>query len=311
MRLPACLFAAALGVLVAGPAPALADDLQGEIKIDGSSTVYLISEAVASAFKKEHRNVKITVGISGTGGGFKKFYSGETDISDASRPIKPEEKAQCQKNGIDYLELQVAWDGLAVVIHPQNTWAQKMTVQQLRTIWHPDLAAKKWSDVDPSWPQEEIKLFGAGPDSGTFDYFTEVINGKERLSRRDYEASENDDVTVKGVAGNKYALGYFGVAYYEENKDKLQCVAVAAKEGADYVLPTKDTVLRRNYTPLSRPLFLYIKKSSLKRPEVKEFVAFYLRRNDLVELAKFIRMNTRNTVEQRDKFEKYVRELGK
>jgi len=256
MRLPACLFVVALGILAVCPAPAAADDLKGEIKIDGSSTVYLISEALATAFKKDHKDFKITVGISGTGGGFKKFTAGETDISDASRPITKEEKETCAKNGIEYLELQIAWDGLAVVVHPDNTWAKKMTVEQLKKIWHPDIAAKKWSDVEPGWPKEEIKLFGAGPDSGTFDYFTEVINGKNRLSRKDYTATEDDDVTVKGVAGNKYALGFFGVAYYEVNKDKLACVAVAEKAGSEFILPTKENVLKKTYKPLSRPLFL-------------------------------------------------------
>jgi len=286
-----------------------ADDLKGEIKIDGSSTVYLISEAMATNFKKEHANVNVSVGISGTGGGFKKFMAGETDINDASRAIKPAEADGCKKAGIDYVDFQVAWDGITVVIHPENTWAKKMTVAQLKKIWHPEMKAQKWSDVDPSWPKEEIKLFGPGPDSGTFDYFTEVINGQEKLTRVDYEANQNPDVLVKGVAGNKFALGYFGLAYYEDNKAKLAAVAVAAKDGGDFVLPSKETVLNKSYQPLSRPLFIYVKKTSFKRPEVQEFVKFYLRRNDLVEQAKYIQTTTRQRNEQQDKFEAALKDL--
>jgi phosphate transport system substrate-binding protein len=298
-----------LAGLVTAAACVRADDLKGEIKIDGSSTVYLISEAMATHFKKEHANVQVSVGISGTGGGFKKFMAGETDISDASRAIKPAEAEGCKKNGIDYVEFQVAWDGITVVIHPDNTWAKKMTAAQLKKIWNPDTPAKLWSDVDPKWPKEEIKLFGPGPDSGTFDYFTEAINGMEKVTRKDYEASQNPDVLVKGVAGSKYALGYFGLAYYEDNKDKLAAVAVAAKDGGDYVLPSKETVLSKTYLPLSRPLFIYVKKTSFKRPEVQEFVRFYLRRNDLVEAARYIQTTTRQRNEQQDKFEAALKEL--
>lgn len=283
--------------------------LNGEIKVDGSSTVYLITEAMASNFKKHHPDVRITVGISGTGGGFKKFAGGETDLSDASRPIRPVEIEACKKSGIDYLELQVGWDGLTVVVHPGNTWAQQLTVEQLRKMWHPDSSAKRWSDVEPAWPAEEIRLFGAGPDSGTFDYFTEVINGKEKLSRRDYEASENDNVTVQGVTGSKYALGYFGLAYYEENKDKLAAVAVAAKPGGPYVLPSRVAVLDRTYQPLSRPLYVYVKKASLKRPEVQEFLRFYLRRDDLVRAAKYIELNARQRFQEQQKLDKALATL--
>jgi phosphate transport system substrate-binding protein len=289
---------------------ALADDLKGEIKVDGSSTVYLITEAMVANFSKEHPGVKISVGVSGTGGGFKKFANGETDINDASRPIKPAEIMACKDNNIRYLELQVAWDGLAVINHPENTWAKKLTVEQLRKIWHPDSAAKKWSDVDPSWPNETIKLFGPGPDSGTFDYFTEAINGKEKLTRKDYEANQNPNVLVKGIEGSKYALGYFGLAYYEENKDKLQLVAVAEKEGAPYVLPSKETVLDKSYKPLSRPLFIYVKQTALKRPEVEQFVRFYLRRGDLVTTARYVEMNTRTQRGVQDKFEKALKDVS-
>lgn len=278
------------------------DSLKGEIKIDGSSTVYLISEAAATQFRKLHPKVNITVGIAGTGGGFKKFYNGETDISDASRPIKKNEADECKKRGIEYIELQVAWDGLAVVINKDNTWATKLSVEQLKKIWHPDTAAKKWSDVDPTWPAEEIKLFGPGPDSGTFDYFTEVINGKERVSRTDYVASEDDNALVQGVSRNKYGLGYFGLAYFEANKDKLQVVAVKGKKQKDYVVPTRDTVLNEEYVPLGRPLFIYVKKASLARPEVREFADYYTRRSkDLAEGVKYVPLDNRQQIRERKK----------
>ena len=318
MRSPILLLAAGLG-LVGGCSSAPPGTLSGEVKADGSSTVYLITEAMASQFKRRHPWVNLSVGISGTGGGFKKFAAGETDLSDASRKIKPEEVKKCHANGIDFVEFQVAWDGLTVIIHPDNYWAREMTVEQLRKIWHPDVTgedpakrftnAKKWSDVDPTWPPEEIKLFGAGPDSGTFDYFTEAINGKERVSRKDYEASENDNVTAQGVAGDKYALGYFGLAYYEENKDKVAAVAVAAKAGAPFVAPSRETVLNQIYKPLSRPLFVYAKTSSLGRPEVAEFLRFYLRRNDLVTQSGYIDLNVRGRMQQQEKLEKALAEI--
>jgi phosphate transport system substrate-binding protein len=277
-------------------------DLRGEIKIDGSSTVFLITQAMTTHFKNQHSGVGITVGKSGTGAGFKKFAQGETDINDASRAIKPAEQEACKKNGVDFVEIQVALDGLAVVVNPQNTWARKMTVEQLKKIWHPDIAAKKWSDVDPSWPQEEIKLFGPGSDSGTFDYFTEAVNGQEKLIRKDYNASADPNTMVAGVAGNKYALAYFGLAYFEENKEKLADVAIAAKAGAEYVLPSRDTVLKGTYKPLSRPLFIYVRRDALKRPEVYEFVNFYLRRTDLIEPVGYIKMRSRDQDVQREKF---------
>lgn len=296
---------AALGVLANG---GLAQEkLRGEIKADGSSTVYLITEGMATNFKKLHPGVNITVGISGTGGGFKKFASGETDISDASRAIKPAEIEACKKNGVDYLELQVAWDGLAVVIHKENDWAAKMTVEQLKKIWHPDTPtfknAKKWSDVDSSWPDQPIKLYGPGADSGTFDYFTEVINGKEKVTRTDYEASEDDNVLVTGVERNKYALGYFGMAYYEAHKDKLRAVAVKGPKSEDYVLPSAETVLGKKYVPLSRPLFIYVKKDSLKRSEVQEFTRFFQRRNDIVSQVKYVPLSAFQQAKEKKKLE--------
>lgn len=296
LGIASCAASAWMATVIAG------GSLSGEIKIDGSSTVYLISEAAATQFRKLHPKVNITVGIAGTGGGFKKFYNGETDISDASRPIKPNEAAECKKKGIDFVELQVAWDGLAVVIHKENTWARKLTVEQLKKIWHPTTAAKKWSDVDPSWPAEEIKLFGPDPDSGTFDYFTEVINGKERLSRTDYVASGDDNALVQGVSRNKNGLGYFGLAYYEANKDKLQLVAVKGKNQKDYVVPTRESVLNGEYTPLGRPLYIYVKKASLARPEVREFADYYTRRcKDLAGGVKYVPLDNRQQIRERKK----------
>jgi len=301
---------ALLLLAAAGCTPPAGDLLQGDVEIDGSSTVYLITEAMASSFKKIHPDVNVSVGISGTGGGFKKFAAGETDIQDASRNIKPQEDEACKKAGIEYVKLQVAWDGIAVVVHPDNAWARKMTAEQLRQIWHPDSAAKKWSDVDPKWPNETIKLFGTGTDSGTHDFFTEKINGKEKLIRKDFEASADPNVIVRGVEGNKYAIGFMGLAYYEANKDKLGLVAIAAKKGDPYVTPNKVTVLDGSYKPLSRPLFIYIKKESLKRPEVKAFAEFYLRRDDLVEDVRYVKMSIRQSAAQKKKLEDVLKTLG-
>lgn len=284
-------------------------DLKGDLKVDGSSTVYLITEAMAKAFKQSHAGVNISVGSSGTGGGFKKFMAGEIDINNASRAIKPSETEGCEKTGIDYTELQVAWDGITVVIHPENTWAQEMTVAQLKKIWNEGSTVKKWSDVEPTWPSEEIKLYGPGADSGTFDFFTEAINGKEKVSRKDYEASENDNVLVQGVAGSKFALGYFGLAYYEENKGKLKAVAIKADDAAKAVLPSTETVLDKSYVPLSRPLFIYVKNASLNKPEVQEFARFYTRRDDLVKQSGYIPLNTRGKVSQQKALEEVIKGL--
>ncbi len=304
MRTVTKFVAAALSVVLAANGAFSQEKLKGEIKIDGSSTVYLITEAMATNFKKLNPGVNTSVGISGTGGGFKKFAAGETDISNASRKIKPGEVENCKKNNIEFIELQVAWDGLALVTHKDNKWASKMTVEQLRKIWHPDTAAKKWSDVDPSWPSEKIELFGAGPDSGTFDYFTEAINGKEKVIRTDYTASEDDNTAVQGVARNKYGLGFFGLAYFEAHKDKLNVVSIAVKDGAPFVTPTNDTVIKNTYKPLSRPLFIYIRTSSLKRPEVRAFAEFYMRRNDLVAASKYVPLSAIQLDDQTEVLEK-------
>lgn len=250
------------------------------IKIDGSSTVYPITEGVAEEFQKAKKGaVKVTVGVSGTGGGFKKFCRGEIDINDASRPILKQEMEVCKKHGISYIELPVAYDGLAVVVNPKNNWATCMTVEQLREVWKPESQGKRfyWSDLDPKWPKEEIKLCGPGSDSGTFDYFTEAVVGKAKSQRGDYLASEDDNVLVQFAQREKGALCYFGLAYVEENKGKIKATAIKNPKTGKCVLPSLETVKSGQYQPLSRPLFIYVNVKSLERPEVKEFVEFYIK----------------------------------
>lgn len=252
------------------------EKLSGDIKIDGSSTVYPITEAVAEEFRNVHPDVRVTVGVSGTGGGFKKFYRGETDISNASRPIKEKEAKLCDENNIDYLGLSVAYDGLAVIINPENDWVDYFTVEELNKIWHPDAQdnIKYWSQVREGWPNEELHLFGPGTASGTYDYFAEAICGKKVGTRGDYTASEDDHVLVQGISTDKFGLGFFGLAYYEENKDKLKLVGV--DNGSGIVQPTLETVSNGTYAPLSRPIFIYVKNSIKDRKEVQEFTKFYL-----------------------------------
>lgn len=249
------------------------------VKIDGSSTVYPITEAVSEEFQKAKKGaIKVTVGISGTGGGFKKFCRGEIDINNASRPISKKEIEACNEGKIEYIELPIAYDGLAVVVNPQNTWATSLTIADLKKMWEPAAAGtiKKWNQVRPEWPDAPLKLFGPGADSGTFDYFTEAVVGKAKSSRADFTASEDDNVLVQGVARDKFALGYFGLAYYEENKDKIKVVAIDSGKGP--VIPSEKTIMDGTYTPLSRPLLLYVnKEAATKKPEVKEFVDFYLK----------------------------------
>jgi phosphate transport system substrate-binding protein len=253
------------------------------IKIDGSSTVFPITEAMAEEFQKSKKGeVRVTVGISGTGGGFKKFCRGETDVQDASRPITSSEMEDCKKNNVKYFELPVAFDAMVVVVNPKADWIKDITVEQLKKIWEPGAQGKitKWNQVDPKWPDHEIKLYGPGADSGTFDYFTEAIVGKAKSSRGDYTASEDDNTLVTGVAGDKYALGYFGMSYAEENQKRLKILGViggdkAPKKGAS-VLPSKDTVENGTYFPLSRPIFIYVSETASKKPEVMEFTKFYL-----------------------------------
>ena len=246
------------------------------IAIDGSSTVYPITEAVAEDFQKK-TGTKVTVGISGTGGGFKKFCRGETVISNASRPILKKEMDACAENGITYIELPVAYDALTVVANKGNDWAKQITVDELNTVWKSGSSAKTWKDVNPAYPAQPLRLFGPGSDSGTFDYFTEAVNGKAKSSRSDYTSSEDDNVLVTGVAGDKGGLGYFGLAYYEENKDKLRAIPVVAKGSTKAVLPSVESVKDGSYQPLSRPLFIYVNatKGAFNK-DVKAFVEYYL-----------------------------------
>ena len=244
------------------------------VEIDGSSTVFPITEAVAEEFQKVHSDVQVNVGVSGTGGGFKRFIRGETDISDASRPIKPSEAEKAATNGIEYLELKVAIDGLSVMVNKENDFVDCLTVEELKRIWEPGSTVDSWNDVRPEWPDRPLRLYGPDTDSGTFDYFTEEIMGEARRSRADYTASPDDNVLVQGIAGDRNGLGYFGYAYYIENTDKLKLVAVDSGNGC--VLPTGETIQGGQYTPLSRPLFIYVSRKSLERPEVKAFVEFYM-----------------------------------
>ena len=252
--------------------------VSGSVKVDGSSTVYPITEAVAEELRSVHPDIQVTVGISGTGGGMKKFTAGEIDICDASRAIKQKEADKCAAKGVKFIELEVAYDGLAVVINPGNDWCDCLTVEQLRELWRPESAVKKWSDLNPDWPQEEIRLYGPGTDSGTFDYFTKVIVGEEKACRADYTASEDDNVLVTGVMNDRYALGYFGYAYYSENEDKLKLLGVNGGDGCKK--PSMETVRSLSYKPLSRPLFIYVRTESLKQPAVRDFVKFYLKTAD-------------------------------
>ena len=253
------------------------------VQIDGSSTVFPVTEAVAEEFQKAKKGkVKVTVGIAGTGGGFKKFCRGETDISDASRPILKAEMEECRKAGIDYIELPIAYDALTVVINPKNTFIKSLTVAELKKMWEPGAQGKitKWNQVNPAWPDAPLKLFGAGSDSGTFDYFTEAIVGKAKSSRGDFTASEDDNVLVQGVQRDVNALGYFGFAYYVENRDKLKAVPIVEKDGKPAVAPSMESVLNGSYQPLARPIFIYISAKAMQRPEVREFAEFYNRHGE-------------------------------
>lgn len=273
--------------LVAHPARA---EQAAIIKIDGSSTVYPPTEAVAEEFQKAKRGqVRVTVGISGTGGGFKKFCRGETDISDASRPILKEEMDLCRKNGVKYFELPIAFDALTVAVSPKNTWVSVMTVAELKKIWEPAAQGKitRWNHVRPDWPDAPLVLFGAGSDSGTFDYFTEAIVGKAKASRGDYTASEDDNVLVQGIENDKHSLGYIPYAYYAPHAKKMKAIAIDGGKGP--VFPSLENVTKGIYTPLARPLFLYVKESAARRPEVKDLVEFYLTRGpELIAEVKYL-----------------------
>ncbi|MBI2480966.1 MAG: PstS family phosphate ABC transporter substrate-binding protein [Planctomycetia bacterium] len=251
-------------------------ELAGRVKIDGSSTVFPMSEAASVAFREEFPGVNVTVGEHGTGGGFKVFSTGETDISDASRPIKQEEFSQCKENGVQFIELPIAYDGLTIVVNPQNTWVNQLSVEQLKKIFGERGAAKNWSDVDPEWPDEAIKIYAPGTDSGTFDYFKEVVANDDTSLRSDMSVSEDDNVLVTGVKGEKNAIGFFGAAYYFQNADSLRAVPIVNPSSGKAVLPSPDTIESGVYAPFSRPLFIYVSVASLKRAEMKKFASFYL-----------------------------------
>jgi phosphate transport system substrate-binding protein len=250
----------------------------GPVKVDGSSTVFLVSQAVAEDFQKAGKGT-VTVGESGTGGGFKKFCRGEIDIAGASRPIKASEADECKKAGIEWIELPIAYDGIAVMVHPKNAFVDKLTLDELKKIWSPDSKISSWKDVRSGFPDKPLHLFGAGTDSGTYDYFTQAIVGKEHSSRGDFTANEDDNVLVQGIAGDEGALGFFGYGYYVENKAKLKLVPIddgKQDNGAGAIAPSPETVANGTYQPLSRPIFIYASTKAIGRPEVESFVAYYL-----------------------------------
>jgi phosphate transport system substrate-binding protein len=272
--LAACLVTLGCGGGREAEGDADAAGLGGSVSGDGSSTVFPIMEAVAEEFQRENPDVRVTIGISGTGGGFKKFCAGETDLSNASRPIKPTEVEACRASGVEYVEFPVAFDGLSVMVNPANDFADCVTLGELRRMWEPSAqgAVTRWSQVRPGWPDEEIHLYGAGVDSGTYDYFTEAVVGEEGSSRGDFTSSEDDNVIVQGIAGDPQAIGFFGYAYYAENRDRLKLLEVDG--GAGCVAPSPETIAGGTYSPLSRPLFVYVNRQALGRPEVRGFVDF-------------------------------------
>jgi phosphate transport system substrate-binding protein len=294
----------ACGGADAGSGSATAGDggqaLSGTIQIDGSSTVAPLSEAAAEQFQEEEPGVRVVVGTSGTGGGFQKFCAGETDISDASRPIKEEEATVCEQNGIAYEQVTVANDGLAVVVNPANDWASCLTVDQLRAIWEPGSAVDNWNQVDPSFPDRSLTLFGPGTDSGTFDYFTEEINEEAGASRTDFQPSEDDNFIVQGVQGAEGAMGYFGLSYVQENEGAIQAIEIDGGEGC--VAPSAETVVSGDYSPLGRPLFVYVSDTALARPEVQAFMEFYIANDEAIaEQALFIPMSDEQKQESEQK----------
>lgn len=275
-RLIAVMVAGAAAIITTNSFAQNNKDLKGSIKVDGSSTVYPITEAVAEEFKKEVPAVRVTVGISGTGGGFKKFTVGETDVSNASRPIKKTECDLASQNGIEFIELPIAYDGLSLVVNKANTWVDNLTVDEVKMIFNEATAAKTWKDVRANWPDKPIKIYAPGTDSGTFDYFKEVVAGDKGAIRSDMSVSEDDNALVKGVAGEQNAIGFFGCAYYFENKDKLKIVPIVNPKTKEAVTPTHETIEGGSYAPFSRPLFIYVSAKSADRPEVQAFVNYYL-----------------------------------
>ena len=284
-------------------------DLTGRIQADGSSTVGPFTTAAAERFQNEHPGVQVTVGVSGTGGGFERFCRGETDLSNASRPIKDEEAQLCADAGIEYVEFQVVNDALTVVVNTENDWATCLTTEQLAAIWGPDSKVGNWNQVDPSFPDEKLALYGPGTDSGTFDYFTDEINGEEGASRSDYGASEDDNVIVTGVSGERGGLGYFGFSYFEENQDTLKAVEIDGGDGC--VAPSVENAQNGTYKPLARPLFIYAKKESFTRPEVEEFIGFVLdNEKEIAEAAQYVPMTDEQIAKARTDFEAALDEVG-
>lgn len=264
------------GLVACGQATGDLRGMKGSVKIDGSSTVYPLTEAVAEEFRSKAPGIKVTIGVSGTGGGFKRFLAGETDISNASRPIRKPELEAAAKSGLEFIELPIAYDGLSVVVNTRNTWVDSLTVEQLKKIYSATEPAKSWKDLNPAWPDRPIRVFSPGTDSGTFDYFREVILGKDGKVRSDMSVSEDDNVLVTGVRGDEGAVGYFGCAYYFENRDKLRAVPIVPTKGGAAVAPTAESINDGSYEPLSRPLYIYVNAKSAERPEVAAFVKFYL-----------------------------------
>ena len=299
-RLAALLALAATGIIAAGCGGG-GGGSSGAISADGSSTVGPFVTAAAERYRDEH-DTDVTVGISGTGGGFERFCRGETDLSNASRPIEDDETSLCRENGVEYVELQVANDALTLVVNAANDWATCLTVEELEAIWKPGSTVDSWRDVRASFPDEPLKLFGAGTDSGTFDYFTDAINGEEGASRTDYSASEDDNVTVQGVSGSRGGLGYFGFSYYEQNRDALKALEVDAGPGC--VAPSVASAQAGEYKPLSRPLFVYVKTTALERPEVEGFVRYLLDNQEAIATAaQFVPLNDAQLAETREKLE--------
>ncbi len=302
------LFTSAMAFLMFACGNNKKDDSSSGISIDGSSTVYPVTEAIAEEYRNEDPKVQVTIGVSGTGGGFQKFGRGDVDIANASRSIKEDEIAITEENNINYIELEVAYDGLAVIAHPENDWLECITVEELKTIWEPAAQGKikRWNQIRSEWPDEEIHLYGPGVASGTFDYFTEAINGKSGSSRGDYTASEDDNVLVQGVSGDKYGLGFFGLAYYAENSNKLKLVGVDGGEGC--VKPTAETVSNGTYAPLSRPLFVYVNSSSVQNnPKVIDFMEFYLEEvSSLLKDVGYVPLTEEEYKRERKKFSNFV-----
>ncbi len=284
------LAAAVIGVIAGrGIAQSSRLAVAGTVRVDGSSTVFPITEAIAEEFRKTAPSVNITVGISGTGGGFKRFTAGEIDVADASRPIKPAEQEKASQNRIEYIELPIAFDGLSIVVHPKNSWASSLTLDEVKRIFTDGSTVRTWKDVRPAWPGKPLRIYAPGTDSGTFDYFKEVVVGDKGAIRSDMSVSEDDNVLVRGVEGDENALGFFGCAYYFENKDRLRAVPIDAGGGA--IAPTHETIVDGTYAPFSRPLFIYVNRRSADRPEIKAFVEFYLEHAaELAEEVGYVRL---------------------